>query len=87
MLSSHGYRELVRVILADHRVDVNAQVGVFGDALQVASIHEHRAIVQMLVEHGSVRGSYSLTAIVSLMLTSLLSLFCMYTVYFTYFAS
>ncbi|KAK4148892.1 hypothetical protein C8A00DRAFT_19362, partial [Chaetomidium leptoderma] len=47
--------EIVRQLL-EHRADVNAQGGRFGNALQTASAGGHAEIVRQLLEHGAKTG-------------------------------
>jgi hypothetical protein len=40
-------------LLLEHKVDVNAQGGFYGNALQAASAGDHQGIVQMLLENST----------------------------------
>ena len=50
-LSFHGYHGLVKTILFEEQIDVNAQGGPYGSALQAASYKGHDRAVEMLLEH------------------------------------
>jgi ankyrin repeat protein len=50
MLSFHGYHELANIVLFEKGVGVNAQGGVYGNALQAASVEGNEEIVAMLLE-------------------------------------
>ena len=51
--SSKGYLEKVVEMLLQQGVDVNAQGGIYGNALQVASYRGHEKVVSMLLERGA----------------------------------
>jgi ankyrin repeat protein len=53
VLSTRGYRGLVRSILGEKGVDVNVQGGRYGNALQAASFLEEEEIVKLLLEKGA----------------------------------
>jgi ankyrin repeat protein len=53
MLSFHGHRELVNIVPLEKEVDVNAQGGIYGNALQAASVEGNEEIVAMLLEKGT----------------------------------
>ncbi|CAM5999841.1 unnamed protein product, partial [Sphagnum balticum] len=54
-LSLHGYCNLVKIVLLEEQVDVNAQGGLYSNALQAASAkgHEEVEVVQLLLEKGA----------------------------------
>ena len=53
MLSLYGHHKLVKVVLLKKGADVNAQGGLFSNALQAASVQGHKEIVAMLLEKGA----------------------------------
>ncbi|KAL5610682.1 hypothetical protein FOBRF1_006799 [Fusarium oxysporum] len=52
-LSLRGFQILVRTLLVEKQIDVNAQGGYFGNALQAASYGGREEIVRMLLENGA----------------------------------
>jgi ankyrin repeat protein len=52
-LSLHGYCELARIVLLEKGTDVNAQGGLYGNALQAASVQGKGKTVEMLLEKGA----------------------------------
>ena len=58
VLSLRGYQKLITLVLAEvgAGADVNAQAGLFGNALQAASDGGHAEIVRQLLEHGAKTG-------------------------------
>ena len=53
MLSLHGHHKLVKVVLLNKEVDVNAQGGIYSNALRAASGEGHKEVVAMLLENGA----------------------------------
>ena len=53
MLSFHGHYELANIVLLEKGVDVNAQGGVYGNALQAASAEGKEKTVAVLLEKGA----------------------------------
>ncbi|KAG9237869.1 hypothetical protein BJ875DRAFT_114429 [Amylocarpus encephaloides] len=52
-LSFHGYYELVKVVLFEEQIDIDAQGGPYGSALQAASVEGNEEVVRMLLEKGA----------------------------------
>ncbi|KAF8856734.1 hypothetical protein BDZ45DRAFT_691579 [Acephala macrosclerotiorum] len=50
MLSFHGHQKLVKVVLLKKEIDINAQGGIHGNALQAALYRGKKEIVAMLLE-------------------------------------
>ncbi|KAG7287647.1 hypothetical protein NEMBOFW57_007160 [Staphylotrichum longicolle] len=53
MLSLRGFEPLITLVLAEAGADVDGQGGLYGNALQAASVEGHSKIVQQLLEHGA----------------------------------
>ncbi len=52
-LSFHGHYELVKVVIFEEQIDVHAQGGLCGNALQAASLRGNKEIMRMLLEKGA----------------------------------
>ena len=51
--AEEGHKVLVELLLAQGDIDVNAQGGEYGNALQAASLHGHEKVVELLLSKGA----------------------------------